>query len=395
MRKFGYVLLCIFLLSFCSQKQPGVEKIIEEGVEVVLNQIEPYLIEGEPSTLTLEKVLSIDTENDDIASTGLIDVYRFDVDSEGSIYFLIPPTGPGDFVYKFDKSGRFLTSFARMGQGPYEMEYPDSIHILIQDKVLVTEGPMSKTYIFSKDGEPLQETKVELSIYNLYPLDNGTYLIKLVHDEDLMAKYLPWSLNLFDSEFKKVKELDRYTKYANKRVAEKSSEKIVSGIHHVFHAEISSEHIFIGNCERGYEIQVYDLEGNLIRKIRKEYEPVSVSDEYKEEFLKPWVEGGDEWSINFSQKFYFPQHWYPFHSFFSDEEGRLYVMTHEQGEKPGEYLFDIFNSEGIFICRKSINAHWEPVDSILFAKVKSNHLYCVRVKVSDYKELVVNKMIWQ
>ena len=80
---------------------------------------------------------------------------------------------------------------------------------------------------------------------------------------------------------------------------------------------------------------------------------------------------------------------------FADEEGMLLVMTHEQGEKQGEYLFDIFNSVGILIGRKSLNIYWEPNNSILLAKAKSNHLYCVQNNKSEYNELGVYKMIWQ
>jgi len=52
-------------------------------------------------------------------------------------------------------------------------------------------------------------------------------------------------------------------------------------------------------------------------------------------------------------KFYFPKSMPPFHYFLTEEEGRIFVMTYEQGEYPREYIFDIFNEEGVFIGRKS------------------------------------------
>lgn len=55
---------------------------MEEGVEVVVNHVEPYKLKGEPGNLILLKVLSIDTERDDIAESGLTDIGAFDVDSE-------------------------------------------------------------------------------------------------------------------------------------------------------------------------------------------------------------------------------------------------------------------------------------------------------------------------
>ncbi|MBE0714023.1 MAG: hypothetical protein IH583_16740 [Candidatus Aminicenantes bacterium] len=60
-------LLGISLFISCGSKQPQVEKITEDGVEIILNHIEPYRIKGQPSTFSLEKVFSIDTERTDLA----------------------------------------------------------------------------------------------------------------------------------------------------------------------------------------------------------------------------------------------------------------------------------------------------------------------------------------
>ncbi len=68
-------------------------------------------------------------------------------------------------------------------------------------------------------------------------------------------------------------------------------------------------------------------------------------------------------------------------------------MTYEEGENPGEFMFDIFNPDGVFIGRKSLNAWiWE---SLVKAKIKNNLFYCVQEKESGYKKLVVYKMKWE
>ena len=66
-------------------------------------------------------------------------------------------------------------------------------------------------------------------------------------------------------------------------------------------------------------------------------------------------------------------------------------MTYEKGENPSEYVFDIFNSEGVFILRKNLNIlnNWD-----MQAKAKKGRLYCVREKESGYKEFVVYRMKW-
>ena len=83
-----FVGVIAFLLVCCSPKQDEVEKIIENGVEVVVNHLEPYKIKNEPKTLSLEEEFTIDTESDDLALKGFTEISGFDVDSEGNIYFL-------------------------------------------------------------------------------------------------------------------------------------------------------------------------------------------------------------------------------------------------------------------------------------------------------------------
>ena len=89
MKRLIYLVLILSIFHYCAPKQEKVERIIEDGVEVVLNHLEPYQVTGEPSNLILEKIYSFDTEKDDIAATGLTDIRDFDVDIERNIYFLI------------------------------------------------------------------------------------------------------------------------------------------------------------------------------------------------------------------------------------------------------------------------------------------------------------------
>ena len=54
----------------------------------------------------------------------------------------------------------------------------------------------------------------------------------------------------------------------------------------------------------------------------------------------------------------------PFHALFADDGDRLFVMTYEEGINPGEYMYDIFDPDGVCIGR-------------------------------SYKELFVSKVIWE
>ena len=107
--------------------------------------------------------------------------------------------------------------------------------------------------------------------------------------------------------------------------------------------------------------------------------------------------------MNFKKKsrkkrVYFPDYMPPFQYYFLDNEGRLYVKTYEKGNNKDEYVHDIFNSDGIFITKRSIGGYGRilyPFGDLRRTKAKNNRLYCLREKESGYRELVVYKMIWE
>ena len=121
--RFRVLGICLAVLGtfHCAGQPDRIDKLTENGVEVVLNHETPYRLKDEPSKLTLENIRTIDTENDAIAASGVTDIYLFDVDRGGNIYIVVPPTGPRDCVYKFSPEGKLVTTFGRLGQGPNEL----------------------------------------------------------------------------------------------------------------------------------------------------------------------------------------------------------------------------------------------------------------------------------
>jgi len=82
------IILILFVVSTCSPKQQTVERYMEEGMEIIVNHLEPYKIEGEPTTIRLEELFIIDSERDELVDAGLTTINNFDVDSENNLYIL-------------------------------------------------------------------------------------------------------------------------------------------------------------------------------------------------------------------------------------------------------------------------------------------------------------------
>jgi hypothetical protein len=97
-----------------------------------------------------------------------------------------------------------------------------------------------------------------------------------------------------------------------------------------------------------YEIKILSPEGKHIRSIRKEYEPVKVTEEDITTMLKmiPNVGAG-----NIKDMLEFPKDFPPYQHFTVDELGRLFVKTWEKGKNENEFVFDVFDAEGRYIDR--------------------------------------------
>jgi hypothetical protein len=384
MKKLFYLIIILFLFVCCGPKQDEVERIIEDGVEVVINHLEPYKIKGELYTLTLDEEFTIDTERDKIAEIGLTDINGFDIDSEGNFYFFQEREYDENLIYKFDKTGNFVNTFGKRGQGPGEIQYPIFSGVDKKNEILIQDSNRPRFFVFDRNGNLTKEvdlgSEIESSLV-FCPLENNNYLsFGLVLDQQ--DRHFYDIAQLYNSKFEVLKELDKcdYGPVLSLTPSFKGTPRI-------FMCRISDEMIYLGHENRGYEILVYDTEGNLVRKIRKEYVPTEVPDEFKENWYRSMG--------RYKDKLYFPNKMPPFHYFFFDDEGRLYVKTYEKGNKEDEYMHDIFNSEGIFIARVSLPGYGNwilPQISLNRAKIKDNRFYCIRKKESGYKELVVYKM---
>ena len=382
MKKTTFLAPAILLLVYCSPRQEQIDKIIEDGMEVVVNHREPYKLKGEPFRLVLEDELKIDLEKSEFENLGLVGPEAgADADSEGNIYIYDRLRTSDYFVLKFNKEGKFEREFGRRGQGPGEIQTPIFMRVSTRDEVFITDYGNKKILSFDKDGVLIRETKYNPRWFYVIPLENGNYLATGSQHE-ITNEGVGMRLVLYNPNFEEIKKIEFFD------MARFPPEKKHRFGIPLFYWRVKNGKIYVGNENRGYEILVCDFDGNFLRKIRREYNPVK----YPEEFKKSL-----ETMLKRNPDLYLPDYTPPFNSFFVDDNDRLVVMTYEQGEKKDEYIHDIFNAEGVFIGRKilgltgmlgqGLNHRW--------AVARNNRYYRLRFKENEYAELVVYKMIWQ
>jgi outer membrane protein assembly factor BamB len=387
MKKMPYLLLVLIVFFSCAPEAEVPERVMEDGAEVVLNRLEPYKIKGEPTTFSIQKEFAIDTENDKIAELGLTDIgYYFDVDSQGNIYLAGYENTEG-MIFKFDREGNFVHSFGRKGQGPGELQGRNYISLYLtvdrNDNIAVSDFG-NKLVVFDKGGQMIDEKKIASGTVCTNPLPNGNFL-SYISVMDASGEFINQNpLTLFSGEFEEIKELDK------QMIPNPIVGKRLKGSYHVLSWSVSNGKIFTGFQERGYEISVFDFDGNLVRKIKKEFKPIPVPEDFKTEFMKQFEAPLFE---PIRDKIYFPDAMPPYHAFFADDKGRLFVMTYEVGYNPGEFMHDIFDPDGTCIGRTSLKILHD--ESGLYAKMKNGRFYCLNEKDSGYKELIVSKVIWE
>ena len=336
-RAIGFSII-LLALSFCNRHPSAVERVREDGTEVVIN---PADSGREEPFLSLQEEFGFDLEEEKMASLGVTDIWGFDVDSEGDIYLFQPPWAKGDRVLKFDPRGDFLFSFAPSGQGPGEVQRPSYQRMNSRDLLPIPDMGQSKIVVFDAQGKAVEEVRVEELPGSLgssvFRLENNNIVVRR-STSDPSSGRLYVVLVLYGSDYREIKELDRF-----EIVQPIKADKVRLPMHvSVWCA--SPDRVYVGDEDNGYEIRVYDLDGRLLRKIRKKYEPVSVDEAYKKEVGDKVKDSPDE----MRNKIVFPDYYPPFSYLYADDKNNLYVKTFEKGDGSKDRRFDVFNADGDF-----------------------------------------------
>lgn len=383
MRKISFLVIVLILFYFCGPKEEKaekVEKIIEDGVEVIVNRLEPYKIEREPTTFSIEEESVIDTESEDLAELGIGSIDEYDVDAESNIYF-----ASNEQLFKFDKRGNFIRAIGQKGQGPGEHQSISGLRIMNSGEISFYDSGNVKFLLFYRDGTLKDEIKMTARIFTylgIY-LDNENCLLRERKDlPEKGSRRLHFAL--LDRDFKKIKNLQ--PGYSIELPYLGGGYNLIS--YRLGHEIVNDQIYLSSNKKEKLEILVYNLQGELIRKIRKESRKVKIPDDYKEKRLEG-VRKVPAWrELGLEDKYFFPNHFPIFEMFWVDDKGRILVETYEEGEKPGEHILHIFNPEGVFVGSKSL----KDARSRMF---KNNRMFCVDRKESGFPKLVVYKLTWE
>jgi hypothetical protein len=69
-------------------------------------------------------------------------------------------------------------------------------------------------------------------------------------------------------------------------------------------------------------------------------------------------------------------------------------MTYEAGDRPGAFVYDIFDKDSVLIARASLAAV-RGGGGYLLARIRGDRLYAVEEQESGFKRLNVYRLAWR
>lgn len=362
--------LFIFMLFPCFSQNIKIEK--KDDVTIIHNPKKPGQVPGAPKALSLEEDLRIGIEEGD-EDYMFANLRSVQVDDEENIYVL---DAKYIKVKVYDKSGKHIRSFGKIGQGPGEFGWPARMVMRTDGKIAILDSRNRRFSYYSREGECLKEfNHAEYGNFiRAWPDSRGfVYCDVMAYSETSRIS----KLVKFDAEFNRVSELAEMEDKRNLMEINPILYRIV------YNVLPDDRVIWARNLE--YCIHVVDSSGKLVKKIYKDYDPVTIPEAEKERIKKEYSREGFPPTL----KIVFPKKYPPIYYLLGDDKGRIYVRTYTQNDE-GLLKWDVFDEEGRYIL-----SFFHPEEDILFV-IKNGKSYSIN---QDNEEGIPHvrryRMVWQ
>lgn len=366
----------IFLACTSSQDEWRGTMKKEDGVIIVKNPKEPVRPTG---WLTLREEFTIgekvaqknnptqlDKGNKSESENFLFSrVSSLTVDREGRLY--VVDSKEANLIV-FDQNGRFLRRIGQKGQGPGEFIFPFRV-ILTPGELLMVEDISNRRFsFFSVDGEYKGSLNNAQEMILDPKMDSEGNIIGLkVVREESNPRY---ELRRYDPELSKC-----LNAYGSSPLPGNPSVGFNPLIALISFDLTPDDKVVFGYPEE-YEIRIYGLEGQLQRKIFREYDPVKVPEKVKAEHRRKAPP---------NYKLIFPEYYPAYKHLVVDDKGWIFVCTWEQ-PREGEFYFDVFDPEGRYIARFALRT-----DLIV---VRRGRLYSLTSNDEGFQIIKCYQILW-
>lgn len=183
----------------------------------------------------------------------------------------------GAVVYTYDiKTFKFIKKFGRKGEGPGELKVTPSManYIIPLKKSFLIAG-IDKAILFKTDGDPIKEFKIPIFTSYVYPV-NGNYIGMRFKPGD---KGVAWfELTVMDKDMKEIKVFHKQKMSGGQNRVDLTFDGM--GI------IVSDSRIYVENSPEGFNILTFDMDGNKLYEIKKDFEKVKFTEKMKDQAIE-------------------------------------------------------------------------------------------------------------
>jgi hypothetical protein len=348
------LLLCFTFSCHKGEETDDVRIETENGIQVVHNPKNPSPLPGTPKQIIVTEELCIGDE-EGAENFVFSQIRSVQIDEAENIYVADSKEA---CVKVFDKSGNYIRRFGHKGQGPGEIQFPLRMHLFAGKKILIYDNRNRRLSFFSLDGELLKEIPIgKYDFERTIPDSKGNIITHLIYRGDKWVN----EIKKFDPNLNPILTI--------KTIEEEITPYVIAMVSPNFNVRVmANDNIVWGYpLDFKYEIVVVSPEGKTIRKIVKDYDPVTITEEEKQELIK--AQFGDR-ELPPEYKLEFPESYFPYYYFVCGDEGRIYVRTYER-DKEGNIRYDVFSPEGRYIAK----FYFPELDLIYL--VRKNKIYSI------------------
>ena len=345
MKKAAIFLFCIAMVSalchlYAQTSKPSWKGkvVVEDGIKVVKNPSQPLYGEF---TFDLEEDLTIggDPKNED---------YYFpkggslSVDREGNLYFT-------DFgnkrVQMYDKSGQYVRTIGRQGQGPGEYIFPGQVYIDPEGNICVRNGG-HELNVYGKDSIFITKVTFKTFVGAFIMGPQGTIIgTKQPGFEPGGPKHSLVQLDRDGSVLRTIAEFRGELREGQKAYV------LHWYSHHFAFSPLTAE-IFCYGFSDEHKIYLTDSGGKTISIVTVDEKPQAISGKEKDETKKSGMFISSGQTQRPEELIIFPDHRPFFWNILNDDEGRFYVVRFKSIlEKDAPSRVDVFSKDGIYLYK--------------------------------------------
>ncbi len=340
------VVAATLLAALGCQKKPESETVTVttvDGVPTVHNPAHP-LRDTCPWQYVEDLVISNEMADPE---TSFVYVGDLAADSEGNIYVADPRQKR---VQVFDPRGRYLRSIGKPGEGPGEFSRPGSIRLDSAGHLMIYDYQLRRVSWFDRSGHFLRSVALEKLGWpsGILPWAHGRFLAIISRPQagDPSARW--YRIAVLDTSGQQVDSLGTFFAGRVKRIPIKGGVvTYFTGYEPSLAWDVAPGPLLYVGYSGHYGIDVYDDNGNLVRRIERAWTPAPIPEEKRREALNRFIRVPKE----VKDQIEVPKTEPAFYDILCDDLGYLWVRRTSRAP----HRFDIFDPDGRFVCILSLD----------------------------------------